>query len=73
MVATVCHQRHVLDWIVRGLSAAENTFRLEEMTIAEIHEAVVAGALSSEKLVELYLARLPLTTGLVLGSTRSSI
>src|SRR5499433_4583028 len=41
-----------------GLSAAENTFRLEETTIAEIHEAVAAGALSSEKLVELYLARI---------------
>jgi len=41
-----------------GLSAAENTFRLEETTIAEIHAAVVAGALSSEKLVELYLARI---------------
>ena len=41
-----------------GLSAAENTFRLEETTIAEIHEAVGAGALSSEKLVELYLARI---------------
>jgi amidase len=41
-----------------GLSAAENVFRLEETTIAEIHEAVVAGALSSEKLVELYLARI---------------
>jgi amidase len=41
-----------------GSSAAENTFRLEETTIAEIHEAVAAGALSSEKLVELYLARI---------------
>jgi amidase len=41
-----------------GLSAAENTFRLEETTIAEIQEAVAAGALSSEKLVELYLARI---------------
>jgi amidase len=41
-----------------GLSAAENVFRLEETTIAEIHKAVVAGALSSEKLVELYLARI---------------
>jgi amidase len=41
-----------------GLSAAENSFRLEETTIAEIQEAVVAGALSSEKLVELYLARI---------------
>src|SRR5262245_46242605 len=41
-----------------GLSAAENTFRLEETTIAEIREAVAAGALSSEKLVELYLARI---------------
>ena len=41
-----------------GLSAAENTFRLEETTIAEINEAVVAGALSSEELVELYLARI---------------
>ena len=41
-----------------GLSAAENTFRLEEATIAEIHAAMGAGALSSEKLVELYLARI---------------
>jgi amidase len=41
-----------------GLSAAENTFKLEETTIAEIQEAVAAGALSSEKLVELYLARI---------------
>jgi hypothetical protein len=41
-----------------GLSAAENTFRLEETTIAEIHEAVAAGGLSSEKLVELYVARI---------------
>src|SRR5438105_1561626 len=40
------------------LSASENTFRLEEATIAEIHEAVVAGTLSSEKLVGLYLARI---------------
>jgi amidase len=41
-----------------GLSAAENTFRLEETTIAEIRKAMAAGALSSEKLVELYLARI---------------
>ena len=41
-----------------GLSAAEITFRLEEATIAEIQESVTAGALSSEKLVELYLARI---------------
>src|SRR6516225_10999698 len=41
-----------------GLSAAEKTFRLEETTIAQIQEAVAAGALSSEKLVELYLARI---------------
>src|SRR5690348_12167491 len=41
-----------------GLSAAESTFRLEEATIAEIREAVGAGALSSEKLVDLYLARI---------------
>src|SRR5258708_33538389 len=41
-----------------GLSAAEITFRVEEATIAEIQEAVTAGALSSEKLVELYLARI---------------
>src|SRR5215468_1719129 len=41
-----------------GLSASENTFRLEEATIAEIDKAVAAGALSSEKLVELYLARI---------------
>jgi amidase len=40
------------------LLAAENSFRLEETTIAQIQEAVVAGALSSEKLVELYLARI---------------
>src|SRR5262249_7806821 len=41
-----------------GSSAGENAFRLEETTVAEIHEAVAAGALSSEKLVELYLARI---------------
>ena len=41
-----------------GLSAAENTFTLEETTIAEIRKAVAAGALSSEKIVELYLARI---------------
>ena len=41
-----------------GLSAAENTFRLEEATVAEIHQAMAAGVLSSEKLVELYLARI---------------
>ena len=41
-----------------GLSVAEKTFNLQETTIAEIQEAVVAGALSSEKLVELYLARI---------------
>ncbi len=41
-----------------GLSAAEGSFRLEETTIAEIQEAVAAGGLSSERLVELYLARI---------------
>ena len=41
-----------------GLFAAESNFRLEDATIAEIQEALVAGALSSEKLVELYLARI---------------
>src|SRR5258707_2366649 len=41
-----------------GLSAAEITFRHEEATIAEIQAVVAAGALSSEKLVELYLARI---------------
>src|SRR5262249_60012152 len=41
-----------------GLSAAESNFRLEETTIAEIQAAVAAGALSSERLVELYLARI---------------
>src|SRR3954471_18093978 len=41
-----------------GLSAAESSFSLEEATIAEIQEAVAAGALSSEKLVELYVARI---------------
>jgi hypothetical protein len=33
-----------------GLSATENTFRLEETTIAEIRKAVATGALSSESL-----------------------
>jgi len=41
-----------------GLSAAESSFSLEEATIAEIQGAVGAGALSSERLVELYLARI---------------
>jgi len=41
-----------------GLLAAESSFILEEATIAEIQEAVNAGALSSETLVELYLARI---------------
>ena len=41
-----------------GLLAAESAFKLEETTIAEIQEAVAARALSSEKLVELYLARI---------------
>ena len=41
-----------------GLSAAENAFTLEEATIADIHQAMAAGALSSEKLVQLYLARI---------------
>ena len=41
-----------------GLSAAEGTFRLEETTIAAIQAAAGAGALSSERLVELYLARI---------------
>src|SRR5215475_2657717 len=41
-----------------GLSAAEGSFRLEETTIAEIQEATAAGVLTSEKLVELYLARI---------------
>ena len=36
-----------------GLSAAEGSFTLEETTIADIQEAVAAGVLSSEKLVEL--------------------
>jgi hypothetical protein len=40
-----------------GLLAAESSFRLEEATIAEIQEAVTAGALSSERLVELGLLR----------------
>jgi amidase len=41
-----------------GLSAAESGFRLEEATIAEIQQAVNARALTSERLVELYLARI---------------
>jgi amidase len=41
-----------------GLLAAESNFRLEDATIANIQEAVNAGALSSERLVELYLARI---------------
>ena len=46
-----------IGWPV-GLSAAEGSFTLEETTIADIQEAVAAGVLSSEKLVELYLARI---------------
>jgi amidase len=41
-----------------GSPAAESSFKLEEATIAQIQAAVAAGALSSEKLVELYLARI---------------
>jgi amidase len=41
-----------------GASAAERSFKLEEATIADIQGAVAAGALTSEKLVELYLARI---------------
>ena len=39
-------------------AAAEKVFKLEEATIADIREAVSSGALSSEKLVDLYLARI---------------
>lgn len=39
-------------------SAQEKAFKLEEATIADIRAAVEAGALSSEKLVDLYLARI---------------
>src|SRR5438094_5503986 len=46
-----------IGWPV-GLSAAGGSFTLEETTIADIQEAVAAGVLSSEKLVELYLARI---------------
>jgi len=38
--------------------AAAETFDLQSATIAEINAAIDAGALSSEKLVELYLARI---------------
>ena len=55
-----------------ALLAAEDSFRLEEATIAQIQEAVVAGALSSESSSNSILRGLPLTIGLVLGSTRSS-
>jgi amidase len=41
-----------------NLFAAEASFKLEETTIADIQKAVAAGALSSEKLVALYLARI---------------
>jgi amidase len=41
-----------------SLAAAETNFKLEETTIADIQKAVAAGTLSSEKLVELYLARI---------------
>lgn len=40
------------------IRAAEKVFQLEEATIADIHEAMNAGALSAEKLVELYTARI---------------
>ena len=39
-------------------SAQEKVFKLEEATIADIREAMAAGALSSEKLVDLYIARI---------------
>ena len=38
--------------------AAEKVFKLEEATIADIRDAMSAGALSAEKLVELYVARI---------------
>src|SRR5918995_1235377 len=38
--------------------AATTTFDLATATIADIHAAIDAGALSSERLVELYLARI---------------
>jgi amidase len=41
-----------------ALSAEEKSFSLEDATIAQIQEAMLAGALSSERLVELYLARI---------------
>ena len=38
--------------------AAEKVFNLEEATIADIRDAMSAGALSAEKLVELYMVRI---------------
>ena len=38
--------------------AAEKTFRLEEATIADIQDAMSSGALTAEKLVELYVDRI---------------
>jgi hypothetical protein len=57
MVVLASHWRHVLSIDCPRVSAAENDFALEE-TIAEIQAAVSAGALSSERLAELYLARI---------------
>jgi len=44
--------------ILAALPAPAATFDLSSATIADIHEAMDAGALSSEKLVQLYLARI---------------
>src|ERR1051325_6628464 len=43
-------------WFVSAIRAA--TFELETATIAELNAAFDAGALTSEKLVQLYLARI---------------
>ncbi len=41
-----------------GAAAAEKVFKLEEATIADIREAISSGALTSEKLVDFYVARI---------------
>lgn len=41
-----------------GAAAAEKVFNLEEATIADIRAAMASGALTSEKLVDLYVARI---------------
>ncbi len=52
----------VCAWALPAARAAE-TFRVEETTIAQIHEAILAKKLTSTQLVELYLARIQAYNG----------